>query len=90
MDSECLENYVWIYAHASDIDQGVLWGIPFQLWQLKTVVTIKNSFNCNSCHTCNPATLEAEFRRYQLGQQSFDRWVECVTTCSPVPGEEPE
>ena len=30
MDSEYLENYVWIYAHASDLDQGVvLWGIWF-------------------------------------------------------------
>ena len=28
MDSEYLENYVWIYAQASDLDQGVaLWGI---------------------------------------------------------------
>ena len=30
MDSKYLENYVWIYAHASDLDQGlVLWGIWF-------------------------------------------------------------
>ena len=30
MDSEYLENYVWIYADASDLDQGVvLWGIWF-------------------------------------------------------------
>ena len=30
MDSEYLENYVWIYAHASDLDQGVVfWGIWF-------------------------------------------------------------
>ena len=28
MDSEYLENYVWIYAQARDLDQGVaLWGI---------------------------------------------------------------
>ena len=40
MNSEYLESYVWIYAHASDLDQGVvLWGIWFllQLWQLKTL-----------------------------------------------------
>ena len=30
MDSEYLENYVWIYANAGDLDQGVvLWGIWF-------------------------------------------------------------
>ena len=30
MGSEYLENYVWIYVHASDLDQGVtLWGIWF-------------------------------------------------------------
>ena len=30
MDSKYLENYVWIYAHASDLNQGVvLWGIWF-------------------------------------------------------------
>ena len=30
MDSKYLENYVWIYAYASDLDQGVvLWGIWF-------------------------------------------------------------
>ena len=30
MYSKYLENYVWIYAHASDLDQGVvLWGIWF-------------------------------------------------------------
>ena len=30
MDSKYLENCVWIYAHASDLDQGVvLWGIWF-------------------------------------------------------------
>ena len=23
-DSECHENYVWIYAHANDLDQGVV------------------------------------------------------------------
>ena len=28
MDSEYLENYVWIYVHAIDLDKGVvLWGI---------------------------------------------------------------
>ena len=38
MDSKYLENCVWIYAHASDLDQGVvLWGIPVQLWQLNTL-----------------------------------------------------
>ena len=30
MDSEYLENYVWIYAHTNDLDQGVvLWDIWF-------------------------------------------------------------
>ena len=39
MDPEYLETHVWIYAHASDLDQGVvLWGIDFF-----AVVTIKNS-----------------------------------------------
>ena len=33
MDSEYLENYVWIYAHASDLDQGV--------FDFVAVVTVK-------------------------------------------------
>ena len=40
MDSGYLENYVWIYAHTSYLDQGVvLWDIWFhlQLQQLNTL-----------------------------------------------------
>ena len=41
MDSEYLENYVWIYAHAIGLDQGiVLWVkylIPLQFWKLNTL-----------------------------------------------------
>ena len=41
MDSEYLENYVWIYAHANGLDQGiVLWVkylIPLQFWKLNTL-----------------------------------------------------
>ena len=51
--------------------------------------------------TCNPATLEAEFRNgmgstnntswgLATNKQSFDRWVDCVTTCNPALGEEPD
>ena len=39
MDSEYLENYVRIYAHTSDLDQGVvLWGIDSLAF-----ATIKNT-----------------------------------------------
>ena len=53
MDSEYLENYVWIYAHANGLDQGiVLWVkylIPLQFWKLNTLfgdglVNYKKSF----------------------------------------------
>ena len=42
--------------------------------------------------TCNPANLEAKYRNdvgsITAGGKSFDRWVDCVTTCNPAQGEE--
>ena len=40
--------------------------------------------------TCNPANLEAEFWNGvgPIPVGSFDRWVDCVTTCNPPLGEE--
>ena len=45
--------------------------------------------------TCNPATLQAEFWNSVGsipvgGKQSFDWWVDSVTTCNPALGEEPD
>ena len=39
MGPEYLENYVWIYAHASDLDQGI---VSLGIW-FPAVVTIRNA-----------------------------------------------
>ena len=45
--------------------------------------------------TYNPTTLGAKFRNSVVsilvgGEQSCDRWVDCVTTCNLALGEEPD
>ena len=45
--------------------------------------------------SCDPATLEAKFQNGMGsvtvgGGHPFSRWVDCVTTCNPAQGDDPD
>ena len=58
-------------------------------WRRKFKVNVKIRMHLQSSYFGDRTLLQCGLNT-SWGQQSFDRWVSCETTCNPAQGEDPD